>query len=53
MPYAGWTPDRLERSASTLAVGVVLRESTTVYAVAMGVTMALLYYAGDVNADDD
>ena len=40
-------------AVSVLAVGVVLRESTTVYAAAMGVTMALLYYAADVNAADD
>lgn len=40
-------------TASVLAVGVALGESTTVYAVTMGVVMSVLYYAGDVNAEDD
>lgn len=40
-------------TASVLAVGVALGESTTVYAVTMGVVMTVLYYAGDVNAEDD
>ncbi|WP_424015262.1 hypothetical protein ACOZ35_04515 [Halorubrum xinjiangense] len=40
-------------TVSVLAVGVVLDTSTTVYAVTMGVTMAVLYYAFDVNAEDD
>ncbi|VTT88393.1 hypothetical protein DM2_1727 [Halorubrum sp. DM2] len=39
--------------ASVLAVGVVLDTSTTVYAVTMGVVMTVLYYVGDVNAEDD
>ncbi|GAA0533743.1 hypothetical protein ABNG02_09295 [Halorubrum ejinorense] len=40
-------------SASVLGVGVVLDTSTTVYAVTMGVTMAVVYYATDANAADD
>lgn len=39
-------------TVSVLAVGVVLDESTTVQAVTMGVVMAILYYAFDVNAED-
>mgnify|MGYP006965668219 FL=1 len=39
-------------TASVLGVGVLLDTSTTVYAVTMGVTMAVLYYAGDVNSED-
>ncbi|WP_432507938.1 hypothetical protein [Halorubrum ezzemoulense] len=39
-------------TASVLAVGVALGASTTVHAVTMGVVMAALYYAGDVNAED-
>ncbi|MYL67088.1 hypothetical protein [Halorubrum distributum] len=40
-------------TASVLAVGVLLDTTTTVQAVTMGVTMAVLYYAFDVNASDD
>ena len=40
-------------TASVLAVGVIFDDSTTVQAVTMGITMALLYYAFDVNAEDD
>ena len=40
-------------TASVLAVGVLLDITTTVQAVTMGVTMAALYYAFDVNAGDD
>ncbi|TKX71662.1 MULTISPECIES: hypothetical protein [Halorubrum] len=40
-------------TASVLAVGVIFDDSTTVQAVTMGVTMAVLYYAFDVNAEDD
>jgi hypothetical protein len=40
-------------TASVLSVGVLLDTSTTVQAVTMGVTMAVLYYAFDVNASDD
>ncbi|OYR83147.1 hypothetical protein DJ71_10790 [Halorubrum sp. E3] len=39
-------------TASVLAVGVLLDATTTVQAVTMGVTMAALYYAFDVNAED-
>ena len=39
-------------TVSVLSVGVLLDTSTTVYAVTMGVVMAILYYAGDVNAED-
>ena len=39
-------------TASVLGVGVLLDTSTMVYAVTMGVTMAVLYYAGDVNSED-
>ena len=39
-------------TASVLGVGVLLDTSTTVYAVTMSVTMAVLYYAGDVNSED-
>ena len=40
-------------TASVLSVGVLLDTSTTVQAATMGVTMAALYYAFDVNAEDD
>jgi uncharacterized membrane protein len=40
-------------TASVLAVGVLLDITTTVQAVTMGVTMAALYYAFDVNARVD
>ncbi|WP_423997832.1 hypothetical protein [Halorubrum trapanicum] len=40
-------------TASVLAVGVLLDTTTTVQAVTMGVTMAALYYAFDMNAGDD
>ena len=40
-------------TASVLAVGVVLDTSTTLQAVTMGATMAALYYAGDVNSEED
>ena len=40
-------------TATVLSVGVLLDTSTTVQAVTMGVTMAALYYAFDVNAEDD
>ncbi|TKX55801.1 MULTISPECIES: hypothetical protein [Halorubrum] len=40
-------------TTSVLAVGVLLDASTTVQAVTMGVVMAVLYYAGDVNSADD
>ncbi|MEZ3165434.1 hypothetical protein ABNG03_16070 [Halorubrum sp. RMP-47] len=40
-------------TASVLAVGVLLDTSTMVQAVTMGITMAVLYYAFDVNAEDD
>jgi len=39
-------------TASVLGVGVLLDTSTTVYAVTMGVTMVVLYYAGDMNSED-
>ncbi|OYR88136.1 hypothetical protein DJ72_00990 [Halorubrum distributum] len=39
-------------TASVLAVRVLLDATTTVQAVTMGVTMAALYYAFDVNAED-
>ena len=39
-------------TASVLSVGVLLDATTTVQAVTMGVTMAALYYAFDVNADE-
>ncbi|QWC20490.1 hypothetical protein [Halorubrum sp. 2020YC2] len=39
-------------TVSVLSVGVLLDTSTTVYAVTMGAVMAILYYAGDVNAED-
>ncbi|MDV7349495.1 hypothetical protein R3751_06850 [Halorubrum distributum] len=39
-------------TASVLGVGVLLDATTTVQAVTMGVTMAALYYAFDVNAED-
>jgi uncharacterized membrane protein len=40
-------------TATVLSVGVLLDTSTTVQAVTMGVTMAVLYYAFDVNARAD
>ena len=40
-------------TTTLLSVGVVLDITTTVQAVTMGVTMAALYYAFDVNAGDD
>ena len=40
-------------TASVLAVGVLFDTSTTVQAVTMGVTMAALYYAFDMNARAD
>ena len=40
-------------TATVLSVGVLLDTSTTVQAVTMGVTMATLYYAFDMNAEDD
>ncbi|PSQ57024.1 hypothetical protein BRD22_03315 [Halobacteriales archaeon SW_8_68_21] len=40
-------------TTSVLAVGVVLGTSTTLQAVTMGVVMTTLYYAGDVNSEDD
>jgi uncharacterized membrane protein len=40
-------------TATVLSVGVLLDTSTTVQAVTMGVTMAMLYYAFDVNARAD
>ncbi|TKX75518.1 hypothetical protein EXE46_03465 [Halorubrum sp. GN11_10-6_MGM] len=40
-------------TASVLAVGVALGTSKTLEAVTMGVTMAALYYAFDMNAIDD
>ncbi|RLM75968.1 hypothetical protein [Halorubrum sp. Atlit-26R] len=39
-------------TASVLSVGVLLDATTTVQAVTMGVTMAALYYAFDMNADE-
>ncbi|WP_434522011.1 hypothetical protein [Halorubrum sp. AS12] len=39
-------------TVSVLAVGVLLDTSTTAFAVTMGVILAGLYYAGDVNAED-
>jgi len=40
-------------TASVLGVGVVLDTSTTLQAVTMGVTIAVIYYATDANAGDD
>jgi uncharacterized membrane protein len=40
-------------TATLLSVGVLLDITTTVQAVTMGVTMAVLYYAFDVNAEND
>jgi hypothetical protein len=40
-------------TASVLAVGVVLDRPTTLQAVTMGVTMAIIYYATDANAEAD
>jgi hypothetical protein len=40
-------------TATVLSVGVLLDTSTTVQAVTMGVTMGALYYAFDMNAEDD
>jgi uncharacterized membrane protein len=40
-------------TTTLLSVGVLLDITTTVQAVTMGVTMAALYYAFDVNAEDD
>lgn len=40
-------------TTTLLSVGVLLDITTTVQAVTMGVTMAVLYYAFDVNAEND
>ncbi|GAA0722388.1 putative membrane protein [Halorubrum trapanicum] len=40
-------------TTTLLSVGVLLDITTTVQAVTMGVTMAVLYYAFDVNAEAD
>lgn len=40
-------------TTTLLSVGVLLDVTTTVQAVATGVTMAALYYTFDVNAGDD
>ena len=40
-------------TTTLLSVGLLLDITTTVQAVTMGVTMAALYYAFDVNAGDD
>jgi hypothetical protein len=40
-------------TASVLAVGVVLDRPMTLQAVTMGVTMAIIYYATDANAEAD
>ncbi|WP_241658438.1 hypothetical protein [Halorubrum sp. BOL3-1] len=40
-------------TASALGVGVALDASTTVYAVTMGAVMTVLYYAGDVDSENE
>jgi hypothetical protein len=40
-------------TTTLLSVGVLLDITTTVQAVTMGVTMAVLYYTFDVNAEND
>ena len=40
-------------TTTLLSVGVLLDITTTVQAVTMGVTMAVLYYAFDPNPGDD